>query len=395
LRIDLREMSWFGRERATGYAKVMTLAFVWPIIQSYQEAMGPVGSDFMGLWTAAKLTLSGHPSHAYIPAFEHAFQAQFGRDHWWAFLCTPPFLAVIAPFGLLPYPLAWPVFVGVTYAIWLVLARRLFPEGFWPIAIYPGAMVAAWYGQNGFVTGALFIAAALALEKRPFLAGLLLAGLIVKPQTALLVPVALLAGRQWRAVAGAGVGAAGLLAASALVFGPETLTAFLASRHIDAGALSGVSRAVFLKMPTVYAAAALAGGATFGAVVQGASTLAMAAIVAWRWWRPGDLLGKCAVLAIAGVLATPYLWIYDLAVLIVPVCWFAREGVRRGFGPWEKLALFVFYWIPLFGQVAAGTLGVNLTAPTLAVFLWLVVRKQIAAEAPQGIPLGRTAAAAI
>ena len=42
-----------------------------------------------------------------------------------------------------------------------------------------------------------------------------------KPHLGLLIPVALLAGRQWRAIAGAITSAGALLLASVLLFGPD------------------------------------------------------------------------------------------------------------------------------------------------------------------------------
>ena len=53
-------------------------------------------------------------------------------------------------------------------------------------------------------------------------------------------------------------------------------------------------------------------------------------------------VGKGAVLATATILATPYLFAYDLPVLILPTCWMALKRIRAGFRPWERLSLGVF-----------------------------------------------------
>jgi hypothetical protein len=370
IRIDLKDARWFGRERAVGYAKVIAIAFIPPLFWMYQQAMGPVGSDFVQFWAASKLLLAGDPAAAYIPAKLSAVQFALGRDHWFPFLCTPPFLAVIAPLALVPYSLAWPVWVLTTYALWLSVARRLIPQGFWPIAIYPGAMIAAWHAQNGFVTGALFVGAVLALPKRTILAGALLGALVIKPHLAILVPVALLAGRRWRAFAAAGASAAGLLLLSWAAFGTETMRAYLFASGLGPGVLRPTDPDMLLRMPTVYAGVAVHAGPVAAAWAQGAMTAAMIALV-WRTWsKPGDDLGKCAVLAVATVLATPYLFHYDLTILIVPVCWMALEGMKTGFRPWERVMLVVFYWMPLVGRAFSAPLGVNLTPITLLVFLY-------------------------
>jgi hypothetical protein len=60
-------------------------------------------------------------------------------------------------------------------------------------------------GQNNTWTAALFGGGLSLLERRPLLAGGLLGLLIYKPQFGLLIPVALLAGRHWRASKGVAV----------------------------------------------------------------------------------------------------------------------------------------------------------------------------------------------
>lgn len=382
MHIDVREARWFGRERAVGYAKVLAIVFIPALLWFYRQATGPVGSDFTQFWAASKLLLAGHPAGAYLAADQSAVQYALGRDHWTPFLCAPPFLALIAPLGLLPYPAAWLAWVGATYAVWLAVARRLISGAAWPIAVFPGAMVAAWHAQNGLVTSALFIGAALSLERRPRLAGALLGALVVKPHLALLIPIALLAGRRWPAFWAAAASAGALLLASAAGFGLDTFKAWLFASELGPGLLHPGEPEVLLRMPTVYAAVALAAGPAAALAAQGLVTLAMAFLV-WRAWSQGvDDLGKWAVLSVATVLATPYLFHYDLASLIVPVCWLAREGLRAGFRPWEKVALAAFYWSPLLTRAFAEPLGVNLMPLVLLSFLWLALSRMDMPDAP-------------
>jgi hypothetical protein len=382
MKIDLREATWFGRERAVGYARMMALAFIPTLVVFYLEATGPLGSDFMAFWSASKLLLAGAPVDAYSPAAESGLQLALGRDHWVPFIYPPPFLLVVSPLGLLPYGIALPVWVAATYALWLSVSRRMLPEGFWPIAVYPGALVAAWHAQNGFITASLFIGGVLALRKRPILAGALFGALIIKPHLAVLIPVALIAGRQWRAFWAAAASAVGLLLVSWLVLGGEAFSAFLSSTAIS-GSLLGSSHDNFyidgddflLRMPTVFALVKILAGSTAAWAAQAVSSVVMAAIVWWAWARPGDYLGKGAVLATATVLATPYLFSYDLPLLVLPACWMAVDGLRTGFRPWERLVLAAFYWAPLVGRSVALPLHFNPTAPMLAVFLAFCVRR--------------------
>ena len=64
-------------------------------------------------------------------------------------------------------------------------------------------------------------------SRRSFAAGLVLGCLIVKPQLALLLPVAFIAARSWRVIAGAAISSTGILLAGALLLGPATTEAWL------------------------------------------------------------------------------------------------------------------------------------------------------------------------
>jgi hypothetical protein len=60
------------------------------------------------------------------------------------------------------------------------------------------------HGHNAFLTAALFGGGLLMLERRPFVAGLLLGCLAYKPQFAAILPLALAAGGYWRTILGRG-----------------------------------------------------------------------------------------------------------------------------------------------------------------------------------------------
>src|SRR5260370_28092721 len=71
------------------------------------------------------------------------------------------------------------------------------------IALVLACPFTAWNfiaGQNGFLTGALLGGSLLCLERQPVLAGILIGCLSYKPQFGILLPVALIAARQWRGV---------------------------------------------------------------------------------------------------------------------------------------------------------------------------------------------------
>ena len=66
----------------------------------------------------------------------------------------------------------------------------------------------------------------LLLEQAPVTAGVLLGLFSYKPHLVVLIPVALAAGRHWRALLSMGISAAALMAASLLALGTEVWATF-------------------------------------------------------------------------------------------------------------------------------------------------------------------------
>jgi hypothetical protein len=212
------------------------------------------------------------------------------------------------------------------------------------VLISPAAAINVADGQCAFLVAALMILGVRWLERRPVLAGAVLGVLSFKPQFLLLVPVALLAGCQWRSLVAAACSALALAVASALVFGAELWTwwvpqavASLSSpepKWIEYGRIWGHS---------VWACAFL-----LGLPDRLASLLQLAAItasagatfVAFRSSLGRDK--QLAVLLAASVLAAPHSGPYDAILLVAAVAlWLAgeieapnRPDWLLGFGIW-------------------------------------------------------------
>ena len=222
----VRDASWLGRDRVRGYAFLLALASAALLVNSYLKAMGPDGTDFLAFWGAGHVTAAGDPAAAYDLAVQERVQTATGSSGWFAFVNPPPFLFAAAPFGLLPFPLAWIAWVAAGYALWAWAAIRSFPQFKLPILVFPGALLAAGHAQTGFLTGALLVGGVVLLDRRPLVAGALLGALVIKPHLALLVPFWLAAGGRWRAFLAAGASAAWLVLASWVAFGTDTLLAY-------------------------------------------------------------------------------------------------------------------------------------------------------------------------
>src|SRR5262249_10212824 len=160
-------------------------------------------------------------------------------------------------------------------------------------------------GQNGFLTASLLGASLLFLERQPVLAGVFFGCLTYKPQFGILLPVALVAAKKWRAVAAAVATAALLMGASVAAFGISALAAFPRGLFqqfgivLEAGGLPD-SAAMWSSLQTVYGLIRfLHGGAALAWLAQGVAALLVAAVVWFVWRSPTRYSLKSGILSVA------------------------------------------------------------------------------------------------
>jgi alpha-1,2-mannosyltransferase len=200
--------------------------------------------------------------------------------------------------------------------------------------------------------------------------------LAYKPQLAVLVPFALLAGGHWRALFAGAAGLALLLGATTLAFGMEVWPAFAqsmapAQQNLLAAGLPG-----FYKMVTVYSSLRMWGaGAAAAWTVQVAGSVAMAVLLVRAWRRPGPAWLKGALLMAATPLATPYALDYDLAILAWPVACVVREAMRDGWRPWEAAVVSLAFVAPGAARVLTYAVALPLTPVAAALLVWIVSRR--------------------
>lgn len=393
----MRDAAWLDGQRVRGYAVLLGIASLALLANSYLKAMTPTGSDFLAFWGAGHVTVAGDPAAAYDLAVQEQVQTGpatgIDAQGFFAFVNPPPFLFATAPFGALPFPLAWIAWVAVGYALWAWAAIRAFPK-LWPVVlVFPGALVAAGHAQTGLITGALLVGAVASLDRRPVLSGALIGALIVKPHLALLLPFWLAAGGRWKAFIAAGASVVALLLASWAVFGTQTMLAYPTSWAASAQIMATGDDAFHLRMATIYGQLRLFMPATPALAINAAVALGMVWLV-WRSWRvfgqDGPEYGRASGLATgalalaATALASPYLFNYDLPFLVLPLLWLVRQGLARGFYPYEKLLLVALFLAPYATRAAALPLHLNLMPLAAALLVWLVWRRGASLGAGEG-----------
>ena len=328
---------WY-RLAATGIASLCVLASFAALYFAYSGAIAP---DFLSYWAAARMTVLGHPALVYDLALHHAAEKlAVPTVGYLPFGYPPPFLLIVLPFGMAPFPLAFAGWIAITSALYIVAARRLIDVRF---SLAQAAAAANFIiGQNGFLTAAIFIRGAALLATRPFLAGTILGLLSFKPQLAVLLPVALLAGREWRAIGGGILTALVLAVLGLLLFGMASYHGFFAllpqfSQWLSAGRWRWDELAsvyALLRFFGVFPPVALA--------VHVAVALGAAAITAYAWATKSER--RVAILAAATLLVSPYLFTYDGLLLTIPMARLFRQGSRR-----EFLVVWALSLLPIVG----------------------------------------------
>jgi hypothetical protein len=186
--------------------------------------------DYLWLWAAGHLLAAGDVATIFDPqAFAAWNRARYSAqldDFGWSY---PPSLLFLAlPAGRIPILAGFVLFASAQLALLACIGRlaRLPGRVLLAVLVSPAVLANAFAGQNGALTAALLCGGLLLTGRRPVLSGVLLGLLTIKPQLGILVPICLLASRDWKAIGAACGTAAALFAASVAAFGFESWGSF-------------------------------------------------------------------------------------------------------------------------------------------------------------------------
>ena len=349
----------------------------------------PGTSDFVSFYAAGLLANDGIPALAYDQVAHYAREQQateVGVPYNF-FYYPPVFLFVCAALARLPYLTAFCVFQAGCLMSCLAAVRRIVRDvPLSSLLAFPAVFWAIGTGQNALLTATLLAFATLTIDSRPVLAGVLMGALCYKPHLGLLLPVALVAGRHWRAFAAATSTALTLIAGSVLTFGWTTWSAFLTAAA-GVGSVYGVAETKIdvAGLTNVYGLIlALHGGPALAIQVQIVVTLCVMVAVAWVWSGPHRLAVRAAMLLAGIPVAAPIIMFYDLMIAGLAIAWLIRDGRQYGFPPWQKTGLTIAFVLPLLsGNIDAMTQV--LTAPlTATLVVVLALRAALRTDARSG-----------
>jgi hypothetical protein len=337
-----------------------------------------VGTDFISFWTAGHMLALDQP--VYDAAAHAAAQRTWFASHTGhtAFFYPPTFLPFCRPLGPLAYfpaLLGWLVVTACAYgaAVYRWVRGRGLKLPVWlALAAYPPVVITITHGQTAFLAAAFLGGGLWLVRTQPWLGGALIGLATIKPQLGLLIPVVLLASREWRALAAAAMSAAALALLATAWFGAETWGGWVeASRAASAALEQGA--VPYGKMVSVFAGMRLlGGGVTLAWIVQLAVSAAVVVLTAWKAWQEKWHQG-IAALALAGApLVTPFVLDYDLTVLAFPLLWLASRARTTP----TMLIIGAAFAVGAFARPLALTAGVPIAPPILALLFWAVWRER-------------------
>jgi alpha-1,2-mannosyltransferase len=328
---------------------VILAAILIAIWVDFRDRPEPLGIDYHTYMAAARVGLEQGWSHLYDQARVGVEQKLLVPDETSQPFLTPPTTAwLVSPLASLPYLAGywiWAAFTFLAYVLALVWASTGAGWNRWlPVA----AAIAPWWVLHGvrlgqvvpLVAAGVVIAWRLLRENRDVAAGVALSVVLLKPNTAFLVPIVVLVAGRFRAFAA--FAAVSLVAALAalLTLGPEGISGYvsLVTQHLPPGADSlTLGRAL---------------GA--GPVVALAIRLLIVAAVLVAGFRFRSSPGMMIVVGIVGsLLVTPYLHASDLCLLAVAawIVWQERQGIAWRIG-------LVAGWVLAGPYVQMGGFGV-------------------------------------
>lgn len=340
-------------DRLRDYPRILLVSYAVMAMVGWLGGMWSVSrTDFVTFHAASRMVEQGEPALVWnIAAIREAEEALGGKATF-AFHYPPTFLLLLTPLAFLSTNLAMVLWSGMGLALCAFAAVRLAPGHLILAAATPAVWVNLYQGQNGMITAGLFAIGMWQLPSKPVSAGACLGLLLFKPHLGVLAMWALFCGREWRALASALVTASGVAALSLGVLGLESWQAFLenipdAMRFstplaFDSGVRMASVKAALIRMGLPNGSAEL---------VQAAMGLLAVALIGAIWSsRKTTSEPRVTVLAAGIVLAAPFLWDYDLGILVVPLAFLARTGPKLR--PWQELTCMLCYAAPLLATMA-------------------------------------------
>jgi len=356
----------------------VTLAFAAVVVALCLDVAirhDPISVDFNTYMAAAQIGLHDGWSHIYdqgLVAIQQQLLAPGSRRQ--PFISPPTVAFTVAPLALFPHPVAYVIWAVLTFgAFAAAMALAGISTGLSRWVAVVGALAPWWIMHSvnvgqvvPLVAAGLVVGWRLLRDRREVLAGIAFGAILLKPNTAMLVPLALLFATRYRALAAWGATAALVLLMTAAVLGPNGVMSYVnqmlgpwpggADNVTLRGALdaTGVFAAVLRTLivaavmgasyrmrasPAMVVPLAIVGSLLVSPYLHG-SDLCLLAAAGWMIWEAQPKIAWRTLLAIAWVLASPFLYLRG-------------ESPHLTQWPWLEIALFLALLLSAIGPLTA------------------------------------------
>lgn len=364
---------------------IAAISWLVDLLQQTREGLSnglgrPFGDDFVNYWSGAFLAFHGRIGEVYDFAAFHAFeQSVTAQNIQYYHYSYPPVLPLLTlPLAFIPYVPALFVWLGTTWYAFYRALRLTGQAGALLLSLAaPALFINAVAGQNGAMSAALLGGGLVLIDRRPVVAGILFGMMIYKPHLALMLPIALLAGRRWLVVLVTGATTVLLVATSVAVYGVDAWLHYLRNVDLLRTVILEDGTGVSHRMVSVFVFARHFGAdAALSYALQAVGALVAAVFIARAWWRDEPAHIRNAVLLVGTCLATPYLQDYDLMLGAFVVVWLqmAEEGSKVP-PRWIRTAMAMILLLPLVSAPLAKFIGPSVGAlvfiPVFAILIYL------------------------
>ncbi len=370
-RINVAQTGWWDR----GFAAAAFAVVAWALFLDVAIRNDPISVDFHTYLAAADVGLRQGWSHIYDQGLISWYQMQLAPGARLQPFISPPTVALaVAPLLAFPYDTAYVIWAAVTFgAFALALALCGVSRGLGRWVAVVGALTPWWVmhavnvGQvTPLVAAGTVVGWRLLRDRRDVLAGIALGAILLKPNTAMLVPVALVFAGRFRALASWTATTAVVMVAIAALLGPAGIGAYIdqirgpwpagadnvtlhgafavsgvsavAARLLIAGsAMAAVHR--LRETPSLAIPIAIVASLLISPYLHG-SDLCLLAAAAWMIWEDRPSVAWRALLAAAWFAASPFLYLQG-------------ESPRLTQWPWLEVTIFLALLVTAIGPFTA------------------------------------------
>lgn len=350
-------------------------------------AHGPerIGIDFHTYFAAATVGLQQGWAHIYDQSLIAAAQQQLvPSESSQPFLSPPPVAWLVAPLTLFSYWVAyfvWAVFTFVSLGAALAWSGASTGTSRWVAVI---AALAPWWVLNAVILGqvvplvaaGVVVAWRLLREDNEVAAGLVLSVIFLKPNTAILVPLALLA--------------AGRVRAFSVWLAAGTMLTLVAALTVGGHGMSAYANELLGPLPSTAATLTLKGAVGATGIVVSVMRVLVVGIVLVTAYKLRATIGLVISAGIIGTLTvTPYLYTSDLCLLST-AAWIVWEECTA---PAWRVPL-AFGWVLASRYLAVAGLSLSLNRLPWLEYLLLLALVVVAWRPLTGAADSRTRATA-